>query len=261
MADAFKPEEVYEKAAKEGERRLDLSLVALLATGFIAGFTIVFGSAAQAIVEAAALPHFGEFSSVLGALAFGTGVVFLVLGRAELFSENFFDPVATLVERKNMRLVARIGRLWVLTLVLNLAGGIILIFVFSVDGVLTAPAQEVMVAVAEGLANREAWATFARSIIGGALVALLSFLVLVARSSGSRMAAAYMVGVLLALGPFEHVVVSSLHMIFGMFLGADVGLAHVARVASIAFIGNLVGGVGLVTLSHTAQALGEERGK
>lgn len=258
MSDALNPEEVYKKAAGEGARRLDQSLISLLATGFIAGFTIVFGSAAQALVESAAHPHFGEFSVVLGALAFGVGVVFLVLGRAELFSENFFDPVATLFEKKEIYILLRIGRLWMLTLVLNLIGGTILIYVFSVDGVLPPAAQQTMAAIAEDLAKRDPWATFARSIVGGALVALLSFLVISARSSGARMTAAYVIGVLLALGPFEHVVVSSLHMIFGAFFGADLTAMHVGRVAAISFIGNIVGGIGLVTLSHTAQALGEE---
>lgn len=32
--------------------------------------------------------------SRLGELAFGIGVVFLIVGRVELFNENLFDPVA-----------------------------------------------------------------------------------------------------------------------------------------------------------------------
>lgn len=260
MQRALKPAEIFERAAEEGKRRLNQGLMALLATGFIAGFTIVFGSAAQALIHSAAEPHFGAFASVLGAFGFGLGVVFLILGRAELFSENFFDPIATAFEGEEQHMARRLTRLWLLTFLLNIVGGTILVLVFSVEGALHSGARDSITSLATELANRNPWATFARSVVGGALVALLSFLVIAAQTSGARAAAAYAVGVLLALGPFEHVVVSLLHMLFGLFIGADLDALHLAKVGAISLAGNLIGGIGLVTLSHAAQAMGEEQG-
>ena len=89
-------------------------------------------------------------------------------------------------------------------------------------------------------------------------MALLSFFVIAAQSSGARITMAFAVGALLALGPFEHVVVTLLHMLFGHFLGAHVPVDLIASVGAISLVGNLVGGIGLVTLSHAAQALGDE---
>ena len=257
MSTPPKPEDIFDRAADEGRRRLDQGWTALLATGFIAGFTIVFGSAAQGLVHAAAQPHFGAFAAVLGALAFGLGVVFLVLGRAELFSENFLDPIATWVERKETRIGRRIARLWVWTLVLNLVGGGLMVLLFAVPEVLPAAAHEAIAARAEAIAGSEARAIVARSIVGGALVALLSYMTIAAGSAGTRAAVALAVGFLLALGPFEHVVVSVLHLFFGLVLGAPVPAVELLRVGTLSLAGNLVGGVGLVTLSHAAQALGE----
>lgn len=103
MSVAPSPSEIYRRAVKEGGRRLDQSFVELISTGFIVGFTIIFGIVALGVV----LGLFGEdpggLGELAGALAFGTGLVFLVVGRAELFSENFFDPVATVVERRRGR--------------------------------------------------------------------------------------------------------------------------------------------------------------
>lgn len=260
MASALDPQEIYKEAAQEGKRRLDQSLLALTATGFIAGFTIIFGSVAQALIHSAAKPHFGEFAAVLGALGFAIGVVFLILGRAELFNENFFDPIATAFERKEDRIGQRMARLWIFTFVLNIVGGAILVLVLSVDGALPAGARESITSLATELAARNPWATLARSIVGGALVSLLSFLVIAAQTSGARALMAYAVGFMLALGPFEHVVVSLLHMLFGLLLGAELAVEHLAKVGSIALVGNLIGGIGLVALSHAAQAMGEEEG-
>jgi formate/nitrite transporter FocA (FNT family) len=98
-----------------------------------------------------------------------------------------------------------------------------------------------------------------RAIIGGALVALLSYLVIASRDSTGRILLSYVTGVLLALGPFEHAVVTMLHLAFGFTFGADSTLIDIARVFAISILGNLLGGVGLVTMSHAAQAKGADR--
>lgn len=67
---------------------------------------------------------------------------------------------------------------------------------------------------------------------------------------------AYMVGFLLTIGPFDHVIVTSLHVPLGIFLDARVAIWDVARCLLIVTAGNLVGGLGLVTLTHIAQAKG-----
>lgn len=256
MVAALSPNEIFDRAADEGERRLDQSAVELLSTGFIAGFTIVFGILAMGMVEGLAQPSMGELAKILGALAFGIGVVFLIIGRAELFSENFFDPVAALFKFRKKGRGTRLIRLWSATLLLNLVGGVILVAVVSAEGALPSGATEGLNRIAVEIAERSPLATLARSIVGGALVALLSFLVIAADHSGARIVLAYMVGVLLALGPFDHVVVSALHLVFGILLNASVEMSAALKTASIAVVGNLLGGVGLVTLSHVAQARG-----
>ena len=157
MASALNPEEIFERAAKEGKRRLDQNWAALLANGFIAGFTIIFGMAAQALVKSAAQPHFGEFASVLGALGFAIGVVFLIIGRAELFSENFFDPIATAFEGKEAHMTRRLARLWLLTFILNIVGGAILVLVLLVDGALPEQARQSISSLALELGATKPW--------------------------------------------------------------------------------------------------------
>jgi formate/nitrite transporter FocA (FNT family) len=65
------------------------------------------------------------------------------------------------------------------------------------------------------------------------------------------------VGFLLALGPFDHVVVADLHLLFGLFLGGDVSVGSVVGTTVLAAGGNLVGGLGVVTLTHVEQVRGE----
>ncbi len=259
MAAALKPAEIFERAADEGQRRLDQSLLELIATAFIAGFTIIFGMIAMGIIDALARPSLGEMAKVLAALGFGVGIVFLVIGRAELFSENFLDPMAAAFRPGEKQIAGKLARLWSLTLILNVLGGAVLIAVVSVEGTLPGGAPGALDRVAEEIAHRPWLPTLMRAIIGGALVAMLSFLVISSRESTSRVLVAYAVGVLLALGPFDHAVVSLLHIGFGLAFDAAITPAHALEVGAIAIVGNLIGGVGLVTLSHAAQAKAAER--
>ena len=262
MAAAPLPSEIFHRSVDEGERRLDQSLLELVATGFIAGFTIVFGIIALGITHAAVHAQSPELARVVAALAFAPGVVFLVIGRAELFSENFFDPIATVFERRKSALIGRIARLWAITFVFNIVGGALLAFLVALPGVLPDGTAESLRTIAGELASRSGPAAFLSAVIGGALVALLSFLLLAVDSAGSRIMVALFVGFLLALGPFDHVIVTFLHLFFGILFDAAIGFGTLGKIVATATAGNLVGGVGLVTLSHVAQAKGanEARG-
>jgi formate/nitrite transporter FocA (FNT family) len=99
--------------------------------------------------------------------------------------------------------------------------------------------------------------TFVFNLLGGgllALVSLLSFRVVSVRSDGSRLWLAYAVGFLLALGPFDHVVVS-IHVALGRLLGASVGWGTLTALTAVVTAGNVVGGLGLVTVT---QAMGAD---
>lgn len=257
MPVAPSPEEIYTRAQHEGERRLNLSALDQTATGFIAGVTIVFGIVALGVVTALVEPQFGpEMGKLAGALAFGVGLVFLIVGRSELFSENFFDPVAAAMGDRTKKAFGRLLRLWMLILVLNLVGGAVLTAVLTVDGALPAASSEALVKVAGEIVEKEWPATLARAVLAGALITLLSYMLHAANSVTARILVAYMVGVLLALGPFDHVIVSALHVLFGVWMSDAVSYADLALNIVLATAGNLAGGLLLITLTHTAQVKG-----
>ena len=258
MSVAPGPSEIFRRAVREGQRRLDQSLLELISTAFIAGFTIVFGIIALGVTHALTEPMLGEGAKVAGALAFGIGLVFLVVGRAELFNENFFDPAATAFEDREKGIVSRLGRLWGITFLFNLVGGSLFALTFSVHGVLPEGTRSTLARIAEEVASRGDWASLMSAVVGGALVALLSFLLQAVDGVGGRIALAFLVGFLLAVGPFDHVVVTALHLFMGILFGAQVGWGSLVVIMLIATAGNLIGGIGLVTVSHIAQAEGAE---
>jgi formate-nitrite transporter family protein len=254
IAIAPTPEEIYERSVDEGRRRLSMRPLELIATGFIAGVTVVFGIVALGVTKALVEPEFGPGAAALaGALAFGIGLVFLIVGRTELFTENFFDPVAAAVEDRGARPWARLLRLWIGIFVLNLIGGAALIAVLSVDGALPGELPRALVDVAEEIAGKGWDATLARAVLAGALITLLSYMLEAVNTVTGRILVAYSVGFLLALGPFDHVIVSALHVLFGIWLADGISYGELVANIGLATAGNLVGGLLLITLTHTAQ--------
>lgn len=255
MAVAPNPREIYERATEEGRRRLAMRPLELISTGFIAGVTICFGIVALGVVEAMVAPSVGAGpAAAAGALAFGIGLVFLIVGRTELFTENLFDPVAAAVEERGRRPWARLAWLWSVTLVFNFAGGLLIVALLTVDGALPGGAPEALIGVAEDIASKAWPATLARAVLAGALITLLSYMLEAVNGVTARILVAYMVGFFLALGPFDHVIVSVLHLVFGAWLSGPISTADVAANLGVATAGNLAGGLLLITLTHAAQA-------
>lgn len=255
MSVAPSPEAVYERAKEEGRRRLSMPLLEQIATGFIAGVTIVFGIVALGATEALVAPDLGEgVATVAGALAFAIGIVFLVVGRSELFSENFFDPVAAAIGERGAAVWVRLLRLWVSILVLNLVGGAILVGLITVEGALPAGSGESLVHIAEDIASKPWKATLVRAILAGALITLLSYMLSACNTIAARILVASAVGFFLALGPFDHVIVSALHLLFGIWDSDSVHWTDLWSNLGLSTAGNLGGGLFLITLTHSAQA-------
>jgi formate-nitrite transporter family protein len=250
------PAEVFRRAEAEGARRLDATPVEVAATGFIAGSTIVFGIVALGITEGLAEPALGpELAQLAGALAFGVGLVFLVAGRAELFTEDFLDPVVVAIEQGGTGWL-HLARLWSLILVFNLVGGALLALIVSVDGALPAEAGPALARFADHIVARGPLPALMNAITAGALITSMTYFVLAVDSAVSRMVVAYLVGVVLALGTFNHVVVTTLHLLLGFRFGASVCWGEAAEAFTLSTAGNLLGGLGFVTLAHIAQVAG-----
>lgn len=254
MSVAPSPESVYDRAVDEGSRRLSMPLLEQAATGFIAGVTIIFGIVALGATNALLTPDLGPgVATVAGALAFGIGVVFLVVGRSELFSENFFDPVAAAIDQGGAAVWGRLARLWASIFVFNLIGGGLLVALLTVDGALPEGAAGSLVDVAEDIAVKPWEATLVRAILAGALITLLSYMLLACNTVTARILVSFLVGFFLALGPFDHVIVSVLHLLFGVW---DSGVVHYDDLwhnLALSTVGNVGGGLLLITLTHSAQ--------
>jgi formate/nitrite transporter FocA (FNT family) len=259
MEHAPEPHEIYERVEAEGKRRLGRSRLEIGATALVAGFDVVFGVIALSTIAAAFTKPIGEEPAhVLGALGFGIAFVFIVIGRSELFTENFLVPVLGL--RSGLITKLKLAELWFISPILNIAGGTILIAVLSPHGVLPHGTADTLVKIAQSFDKNSVTTAFCSAIVGGALITAMTWMLEAVGSTGGRIFVAWICGVLLTLGSFNHVIVVTLEMIFGLFFHAGIGGLDVVQNFVTAVAGNMVGGLLFVTLTRTGQAIGSSDG-
>jgi len=251
------PDEIWEASLDEGERRLSRHPTGLAATGFGGGVDVFFSVLVLAITSGAlhqVLPE--QTAHVIASLTFGVGFVFITLGRAELFTENFLVPVgAVWAGRARFPVLAR---MWAVTMVANFAGLALFAAIFTVSGVVGAETLEAAGTMADTLAERSTLAAFLSAIAAGTIMTLFTWVVAAAETSSARVAASLLIGFVLAVPSLNHAVVGFGELSFGLLAGTtDATVGDLFRIVGVAIAGNLLGGIGLVFTTRLAQVRAE----
>ena len=241
---------------EEGRRRISRRLVPLLATGAVGGIDVGTGVLALLLVEST------THNKILGGLVFSIGFIALALARSELFTEDFLVPVSTVVARQAR--VRSLVRLWIGTLVANLIGG----WVFTWF-VMRGYPQMAGTAIESGRYYVElglGLRAFALAMLGGAVITLMTWMQHHDdQSLVARLVPAVTGAFLLGAGQLNHAVVNSLLMFSALHTGhAPFGYMQWAQTAGWAALGNLIGGLGLVTVLRLLQvpnAVRQERAR
>ncbi|HWF73939.1 MAG TPA: formate/nitrite transporter family protein, partial [Solirubrobacteraceae bacterium] len=175
------PTEIWEDALDEGERRLDRTSVALAVTGLLGGGEVMFGVIALVVSTAAlsaVMPD--QTAHLLGSLTFGLALVFITIGRAELFTENFLIPVASVYAGRSSG--KALARLWLITLLGNLAGLLLMAVIVAPHGVLPPHALKAAGKISDTYTSRAVLPALLSAVAGGALMTLFTWLAAAAES-------------------------------------------------------------------------------
>jgi formate-nitrite transporter family protein len=182
---------------------------------------------------------------LLSGLAFSIGFVALLLARSELFTENFLVPVITVVAGRS-GLVA-LGRLWVLTLLMNLVGGWIISGLIITGLPTLKPAARTLGAHYAHLGQN--LSSLSLAILAGAAITLMTRMVNGTESMPARVIAVISAAFILAGLKLSHSILESLLIFAALHTGhAPFGYLDWLGWFGWTVLGNIIGGVGLVTL-------------
>jgi formate-nitrite transporter family protein len=237
-------EDTLQRTVQEGKRRLERSWAPLIATGLVGGIDVGTGVLALLVVESQ------TGNKLLAGLAFSIGFIALAMARSELFTEDFLVPVGTVIARQAP--LRQLARLWIVTAAGNLVGG----WVFT--GLIIAGFPAVKQTAADAGAYYTGlgigWKSFALALLGGAVITLMTWMQHATESLGTKLVPAVTTGFLLAGLQLNHAIVASLVIFAGLHTHVtSYGYLDWAGAAGWAALGNMVGGIALVTLLRLLQ--------
>lgn len=245
---------VYAAIYSEGESELERSTSALAWSGIAAGLSMAFSFITSALLHAD-LPA-KPWRHLIVALGYPVGFVIVILGRQQLFTENTLTVMLPLLRKRDRRTLLNVARLWVVVLLANLAGSLIIAAVLAKTEVVAEAAFKSMGEIAAMSQHGSFAVTLLSGIFAGWLIALTVWLLPFAETARPWVIAliTYVVGV----ARFSHVIAGAVEAAFLVFNGSSSWSQFAFGFFLPALLGNILGGVLLVAALNHAQVVSGE---
>lgn len=252
MADSKTAGEILETVVESGRKELRRASAGLAFSGFAAGLNISFGTMALAAV--------GAITGGIGLSAMAVypiGFLIVVLGRAQLFTENTVTPVTVaLTDPSN---IPNMLRLWTVVLAFNILGAATFAAAVTYGEVLTPTALELLLERVSHELEYGFWTVVLKAVLGGWLVALIAWLVAASRDTISQIFFIWVLAFLIPVGGLMHSVAGSTEVLISVFSQQATWPEYFGEFLVPTTLGNTIGGVFLVTLLNYGQVIGSRR--
>lgn len=244
--------QIYAQVAKNARQELRRPARSLAISGFAGGITMGLTGLATAIARAKL--GTGGPAQFITNLLYPVGFIAVILGRAQLFTENTLYPVAlVLTERRHYFATLR---LWAIVLVCNCLGALAFAALAVRTDALQPKYVESLAALGIEIANHSLSTIFWSAIIGGWIIALVAWLVSGSHSISGSVLLIWLLAFIVGLGHFAHCIASSGEVLSAVLHHQLPAISYL-RWLWPAVLGNIVGGVGLVTLLEYGQTAEE----
>ncbi len=240
--------EIYAQVARNGHEELHRPMRALAVSGLAGGFMMGLTALGTSI----SLAELGDSGAAqfVSHILYPLGFIAVILGRAQLFTENTLYPVALVLAQR--RHVWKTLRLWAIVLTTNCIGA----FAFALLAVRTGALRPAYVASMARLgteASRQPLShIFWSAVIGGWIIALVAWLVSGSHSISGSVMLIWLLTFIVGLGHFAHSIATSGEVLAAVLARQEVPLGYF-RWLWPAVLGNVCGGVLLVTLLEYGQ--------
>jgi formate-nitrite transporter family protein len=250
---------VHEAIRMEGDEELDRPTSALAWSSLAAGLSMGFSLVAEALLRSS-LPD-APWRPLIAKLGYSVGFLVVILGRQQLFTENTLTVVLPLLERRDLRSLAGVARVWAVVLAGNVVGALAFAWLIGRGDVFPPELRQAFLDLGREAMEPDFATKVLRGVFGGWLIALTVWLLPAA--ANARVFVILVVTYLVGLGRFTHVIAGSIESLHLVTQGEISAARYLGGFLLPAFLGNAIGGVSLVAaLNHAQVAAGlSERGE
>lgn len=245
--------EIFEQVVENAREELARSSTALMFSGLAGGISM--GLTGLGVALALSYLGDGPVQQFISFVFYPIGFIVVVIGRAQLFTENTLYPVVLVLDEHKH--VLNTLRLWGIVFASNVVGAIFVGWLLMKTGALPHNFADALAGLGLHAAEGHFTVIFAKGVIGGWLIALVAWMVTASHWTIGQIAVTWLLTFIVGAGHFSHCIASS-GEIFAAVMSGHLHYLDYFRWLLPATLGNIVGGVAIVTLLNYGQVrLGE----
>jgi formate-nitrite transporter family protein len=246
--------QIHAAVVRVGEDELKRSSTGLALSGLAAGLGMGLTGLGSAVILVAVgdgvVPH------LLVSLLYPLGFIVVIVGRAQLFTENTLFPVILVLHRR--RHLRNTLRLWAIVFTTNVLGALL----FAVLMVKAGAVSPEIAAALSRLGSHTVAGGFGHlfwaGVAGGWIIALMAWLVTASRSTTGQIALVYLLTFVVGAADLAHCIAGSTEALSAVLAGEVSAGTYLVWLAATT-LGNTVGGVIIVSLLNHGQVVGSGR--
>jgi formate/nitrite transporter FocA (FNT family) len=243
---------VFETVRREGESELGRPIFSLAASGLAAGLSMGMSLAGQGLLRTL-LPD-ATWRPLVASAGYTLGFVIVVLGRQQLFTENTVTAILPLLDGKDKRAIfAKVMRLWTVVLVANLVGAALFALAAAHTPIFSEDVRRTFLEIGHEAAAPSFGAIVVRGIAAGWLIALMVWMLPGAEQS--RLWVVLLITYAVGVASFSHIIAGSVDVLYLVMEGQESFGRYLAGFLLPVFLGNVIGGVSLVSLLNYGQVV------
>jgi formate/nitrite transporter FocA (FNT family) len=240
--------EIFDAAADIARVELRRSVRKLAFSGVAGGLTMGLTGLGVAVLGSMLGP--GGWQDAVSHLIYPVGFIAVIIGRAQLFTENTLYPVILVFDEH--RHLFRTLRLWGVVFSANLVGALLFALLAVKSSALNSNVVDELVRLGTEASSGTVAHLFWSGVIGGWLIALVAWTVTASHWTIGQLAIIYLLTFVVGIGHFAHCIASSCEILAGVVSGMIPAAGYFAWLLP-ATLGNICGGVLIVSLLNYGQ--------
>jgi formate/nitrite transporter FocA (FNT family) len=248
---------VFETVRREGETEISRPALALAFSGLAAGLSMGASLVGTGVLRAY-LPDM-PWRTLVENLGYTLGFLIVILGRQQLFTENTLTAILPVLDDPDKpKKFAQMLRLWGIVLLTNLIGAAIFAEVVSKTPMFDPNVKRMFLQIGLQALHPTFGEILWRGILAGWLIALVVWLLPAANPQ--RVWIIVIITWLVGAAGLSHIIAGSVEALYAVASGNWPWTTYVTGFLVPVFIGNCIGGVGLVAILNYGQVVPEQGG-
>ena len=248
---------VFETVRREGETEVSRPALALAFSGLAAGLSMGASLVGTGVLRAY-IPDV-PWRTLIENLGYTLGFLIVILGRQQLFTENTLTAILPVLDDPDKpKKFAQMLRLWSIVLLTNLIGAAIFAEVVAKTAMFGPTIKASFLQLGLLAVHPSFGEIVWRGILAGWLIALVVWLLPAANPQ--RVWIIIIITWLVGAAGLSHIIAGSVEALYAVAAGAWPWTLYVTNFLVPVFIGNCIGGVGLVAILNYGQVVPEQAG-